>query len=77
MSSTPATIQSLSHDLVVAISARIASDSTFRKHLLADPEKTLRAEGMDVFHDFIVRLKGADPAAIEASVHSGEKNSSC
>lgn len=77
MSTTPATIHTLSTSLVKAISDRFMSDSEFRTHMLADPHATLSAEGMDVVFDLITRIKGADAAAVEAGLKHGEGQPGC
>jgi hypothetical protein len=70
-------VHDLFRQIVATLWDRSKHDADFRTKLLADPEGTLKSEGLDEVYNFINRLKSADPAALEAALQSNEKTPTC
>lgn len=70
-------VRDLSRRIMAIVWEHAKRDAVFRKKLLADPEETLKSEGLDEIDNFIIRLKTVDEAALEAGLQSGETNATC
>ncbi|WP_437280738.1 Franean1_4349 family RiPP [Sorangium sp. So ce375] len=56
---------------------RAVVDSSFRKQLLADPERTIHAEGYDVGSETLQRIRDAatsTPEAVDAAIAAAARD---